>query len=77
MFGVWSPDIPFFHFKGSEKKHQGRVGLHWISLILRLDRSEFCVDFEERYAIASESKETNVTEGLEIYGDGKSCKLSH
>lgn len=48
---------------------------HWISLILRLDRSEFCVDFEERYAIASKSKETNVTEGLDLYGDGETLLI--
>ena len=30
-FGVWSLDIPkFFHFKGSEKKHQGRVDMNLV-----------------------------------------------
>ena len=51
----------------SLKREVTRAGRHWISLILRLDRSEFCVDFEERYAIASKSKETNVTEGLDLW----------
>ena len=33
------------------------LGAHF--LLPRLDRSEFCVDFEERFAIASKTKDAD------------------